>query len=393
MSFSNFFDDVQFDYEKNKKDFIDNLNFLKNQDVYESTFYKKYEEINSNNFKKYIQKSSTYKSKLWSPRDINNKKSTIEDIENLKPNIRLVENKSDDEMWTILRICCHTMSYESTPGRFLKFLIYDENTEKILGVTSISSDVISITDRDNYIGWSQENKLSDKKLVNSAIGSCIMATQPFGYNFLGGKLVACLITSEYVRDIWKKLYNNVLVGMTTTSLYGSCSMYNNIPYWHKCGSSAGKILLKPDDKYYEIWHSYIKKNRADEYNKKMTQKEGVSGPVTGAKLRILNMIFNELGIKSSEYNHGFERGVYYSCIYENTKDFLQNKISEKDLIIKSKYKNDISGMIDWWKPKAINRYNKLYNDNNLKPDFLYYNDLLNYSYKDAKTKYMIDVGR
>ena len=46
------------------------------------------------------------------------------------------------------------------------------------------------------------------------------------------------------------------------------------------------------------------------------------------------MIFNELGIKLSDYTHGYERGVYYSEFYENTKDFLQNKIDEKELKLK-----------------------------------------------------------
>jgi hypothetical protein len=262
-----------------------------------------------------------------------------------------------------------------------------------LGVVSISSDVIAITDRDNYIGWTDENRLQDKKLANSAIGSCIMSTQPFGYNFLGGKLVAALVTSSKVREIWKKLYGQSLVGITTTSLYGSYSMYNSLKWWHKCGSSAGKMMIKPDDSVYDVWHQWIKDNKKQKYEEEMTQKEGVSGPVTGAKNRVISMIFQELKIKATDYQHGYERGVYYSCFYENTKEFLQNKIAEDQLKMKELFKKDVNGIIEWWKPKAIERYKKLNNEGNLKPDILYYNKMIGMTYEEAKDKYFGEVGR
>jgi len=287
------------------------------------------------------------------------------------------------------------MEYAQTPGRFIKLLITDGNIDnpRYLGAVSISSDVICITDRDNYIGWTSENRLEDKKLTNSAIGSCIMSTQPFGYNFLGGKLVAALVTSSKIRELWKQLYNETLVGITTTSLYGSYSMYNSLKWWHKCGSSAGKMNIKPDDSVYDVWHDWLKENESVKYNDAMTQKEGVSGPVTGAKNRVIAMIFQTLKIKSSDFTHGYERGVYYSCFYENTKEFLQNKIAEDKLVMKKLFKEDTNAIIDWWKPKAIERYKRLKTDNNLKSDILFYNKMMGMTYDEAKSKYFNEVGR
>jgi len=125
----------------------------------------------------------------------------------------------------------------------------------------------------------------------------------------------------------------------------------------------------------------------------MTQKEGVSGPVTGAKTRVINMIFQTLGIKSSDYTHGYERGVYYSCFYENTKEFLQNKITEKDLKLKELFKKDVQGVLDWWKPKAIERYKKLHGEDKIKSDILYYNKMMGMTYDEAKSKFFNEVGR
>ena len=393
MGFDNFFDEPTFDYKLEKQKFIDNMNMLRDMTVQESVLYKKWFEVNQQKYFDLIPRSRKAKAKIWTPRDIFDKEKTIEDINNIKPTIKLIESENDLNEWTLLRVFCHSMSFDANPGRNLKFLILDEPTGKCLGVTSLGSDVISIRCRDQYIGWSQDNKLKDKKLVNTTIGTCIMSTQPFGYNFLGGKLVASVLTSEYVRKIWKEKYGDTLVGFTTTSLYGSNSMYNNIPYWRKVGSSAGAIAIKPDDSVYKIWHQWLKDNKGDEYKEKTTQKDGVSGPKTGVKQIILNMIFNEIGLKSSEYAHGYKRGVYFSPIYENTKEYLQNKINDSELKLKRKYQNDIEGMLNWWRPKAINRYTKLLDNGNLKSDILFYNKLCGLTWKETKEKFLDEVGR
>jgi len=389
-----FFDAGEFEFDLEKSKFIKNIDYLKSMSAEEQTFYKKWVEVQT--YKDYLNKSGVVKAKIWTPTDINNVDLTVKELESLNPTIVHVPAGSPYEQdWLMLRLFCHTMEYAQTPGRFIKLLITDGNVDnpRYLGAVSISSDVIVITDRDDYIGWTVDNKLKDKRLVHSAIGSCIMSTQPFGYNFLGGKLVAALITTSKTREIWKKLYDEELVGMTTTSLYGSYSMYNSLKWWHKCGSSTGKMMIKPDDSVYEVWHQWIKDNKSEQYNKAMTQKEGVSGPVTGAKTRVINMIFQTLGIKSSDYTHGYERGVYYSCFYENTKEFLQNKITEKDLKLKELFKKDVQGVLDWWKPKAIERYKKLHGEGNIKSDILYYNKMMGMTYDDAKSKFFNEVGR
>ena len=95
---------------------------------------------------------------------------------------------------------------------------------------------------------------------------------------------------------------------------------------------------------YMTLSQWLKENKTQQYNEAMTQKEGISGPVTGAKTRVINMIFQTLGIKAKDYTHGYERGVYYSAFYENTKEFLQSKITEKDLKMKELFKKDVHGV-------------------------------------------------
>ena len=35
-------------------------------------------------------------------------------------------------------------------------------------------------------------------------------------------------------------------------------MYNGIPQWKTLGETKGKISLKPDDKFYDVWHQWLK---------------------------------------------------------------------------------------------------------------------------------------
>ena len=286
--------------------------------VQEQTLYKKWQEFNKDVYSMQ-QKSSHFdkiENSLWMPSDIYNQESTIREIQELDPIVEHIDPSDSNKvmMWTLLRRLIHTMEYTANPGRNVKFLVRDKTSKKILGVICLGSDVTSLGARDIFIGWSKDNKFKDGKLKYTSIGTTICCTQPLGFNFLGGKLVAALVTSSVIRDAWKKLYGQTLVGLSTTSLYGIHSMYNSIPHWKTLGSSKGKIALKPDDSTYEVWHKWLKENQSDEYLKQTTQKEGVAGPPTGVKQKIINMIFRAVGVKPANYMHGFKRGIFYADI-------------------------------------------------------------------------------
>jgi hypothetical protein len=74
-----------------------------------------------------------------------------------------------------------------------------------------------------------------------------------------------------------------------------------------------------------------------------------------------------------------QRGVYFYSIYENTIEFLNDKIGENELIPK-KVKED--SFIKWWKPKAINRYQKLLKEDRIEKDFYWYEKMNEKELKD-----------
>ncbi len=384
MSFEKFTGESDFDFELNKQKFIENLDYLKTMSVEESTLYKKWQEFNKDveKSRQWATQIDTIRNKLWTPTDIYNKELTIQEIENLDPIIEFTKNASE---WTLVRKLIHTMDWNANPGRNQKYYVKDRTTDKILGLVSLGSDVTSIKVRDDFLGWKKENKFEEHKLNNTAIASTIVCVQPLGFNMLGGKLIASMTTSSNVREQWKKDYDDLLVGITTTSLYGIHSQYNGIPLWKTLGESNGKILIKPDDSVYLIWNQWLKENHYEEHLKAVSN--------TGPKQNVINRIFRHLEIKPKNYEHGFKRGVYFANIYENGKEFLRSEIKEEDLIMKPKYQQDTDYINNWWKPKAIRRYTKLFDDNRIKPDSLFYSKIIGMTWEEAKQQYLQEVGR
>ena len=393
-----------FDFDIEKAKLKENMDYLMTMSVQEQTLYKKWVELQEPSMIQAKAQIASYYDSQWKPTDINNKELTIKEIESLDPYVEIVDDPKESTKWAAVRRMIHTMDFTANPGRNVKINVKDRVSGKLLGQISLASDVTAMGVRDNFIGWTKDNKFVDGKLNNTTIASTIVCTQPLGYNFLGGKLVAMMTTVPEVRNYWKTKYGDTLIAVGTTSLYGIHSQYNGIPLFKTLGESAGKISLKPDDKFYDPWHQWLKENRAEWYQNNITNErirnganmgagEGASGPVSGIKQKILGQIFKECGIKATEYHHGFKRGVYFAMMYENGAEFLRKEIDEDKLIIKDKFKQGTEYINKWWKKHAISRYTKLHDEGRIKPEHLFYIDAIGISWEEMKDKYLSEVGR
>mgnify|MGYP000471599515 FL=1 len=391
-----------FDFESEKKKLIENMDYLMTMSVQEQTLYKKWVELQEPSMIQAKAQIASYYDSQWKPTDINNKELTIKEIESLDPYVEIVDDPKESTKWAAVRRMIHTMDFTANPGRNVKINVKDRVSGKLLGQISLASDVTAMGVRDNFIGWTKDNKFVDGKLNNTTIASTIVCTQPLGYNFLGGKLIAMMTTTPEVRAYWKSKYDNILIAVGTTSLYGIHSQYNGIPLFKTLGESAGKISLKPDDKFYDPWHQWIKENHSEWYEENITRERArnganmgyeANGPVSGIKQKILSAIFKECGIKATEYHHGFKRGVYMAMMYENGCEYLRNEITEDKLILKDKFKQGTEYINKWWKKHAISRYTKLHDEGRIKPEHLFYIDAIGISWEEMKAKYLSEVGR
>lgn len=360
-----------------KKLLEENFAYLQGLSVREYTLYRKWVDIQQrypveeNDFfdDDPYERLLSFKKDLWIP-------ESVDDYLNLKPKMILSTDSASSLTWNILRDFCHSAVWHQSPGRLLRYYVIDEVTGKYLGFISLGSDFIGVGGRDKYIGWTTDDKLKKKKLRHTAMGSSIAAVQPFGYNYNGGKLMAMLTASETVQNDWFNRYNEKLVGVTTTSLYGGGSMYNRLVNWRKCKSTTGEIALEPSEDVYHTLKEWYKDRNIDAY------RDAIKG--SHPKTRVLGLIYKELGVKPPINNA--PRGVYWNELFTDTKDFL---CCRKDDVTDKKYDNSVETLTEIWKERyAKKRIVNLAKDDRFSDDILFYHDMIHEDWDTIREKYI-----
>jgi len=55
--------------------------------------------------------------------------------------------------------------------------------------------------------------------------------------------------------------------------------------------------------------------------------------------------------------------------------------------------DDVKSIMEYWRPKAIERYRRLFTEGNCKDSILYYDTMIDMPYDEAKEKFFADVGK
>ena len=395
------------DTENLKSSLIGDLTLASKMDVREYTLYQKWcevhekyptREINTifdgyqvqlidNNQIKLVEK---VKSNFWMPK-------SPDDYENLKPKM-VLSNGPLAETWNTVRTFSSTMKNNSNIGRNLFYTVIDEVTEKYLGVICISSDFLDLTPRDKAIGWERTVKTQGNMINHTAIGSTIVPLQPLGFNYMGGKLLALLCLSDTVQKDWKRQYDDVLVGVTTTSLYGNTksnglSQYDGLEHWNKMGFSSGSVAFEPTKKTVNSVYDWVKENHTQKYFEWWEAKKPNGLPFKrDHKNRTLNFAYSKLGIPKNLIRTEHQRGIYFSPLYNNTNEFLRKEIGETDLV--KSFDTSEETLSNIWKTKyAKGRISMLKKKNNVSYESLFYDDLIFLTWEQTKEKYLPQVGR
>lgn len=370
------------DKNEMKKLVTDDLKRMSKMTVEEYTLYRKWEELNEENWaREDLQRIWELKNSLWFP-------TKQDDYLLLEPQVIPVEGEKNSTTWNILRKCISTAHWNQSPGRFGRFLIRDKKTMTYLGVISIGSDFISLGGRDEYIGWKMKDRMENHMLNYTCMGSSIVPTQPLGYNYTGGKLISLFTCCDVVENYWNERYKERLVGISTTSLYGGLSQYNRLRYWHKCSSTTGQIPIEPSEEVYDKIKDWVRKDYPKDYHR-MTTHVNEGQIVSHTKPRILNFAYKNLGVKTIE--NEFSRGVYFCSLYDNFKEFLSGK--DKTLGNKT-FDNSVKALTALWKERyAKNRIDNLVKENRVSKDSLFYDSLIGMPWEDVRKKYLKDVGR
>ena len=248
----------------------------------------------------------------------------------------LVEVLPDSLESRLFRFACLLWSVPVSQGfgRRLRFLVRDRQNGCVIGLFALGDPVFNLSPRDNWIGWTHEDRRD--RLVHVMDAYVVGAVPPYS-QMIGGKLVAALMGSTEVKRAYERKYlarqsvirrrnhRARLVLLTTTSALGRSSIYNRLaipdgPRFLRIGSTKGfghfhlhgRIFDSLRDHLVARGHPYASGHRFG------------MGP--NWKLRVARAALEDIGINgNSILKHGIEREVYVIPLADNWKEVLSGR--------------------------------------------------------------------
>jgi len=266
----------------------------------------------------------------------------------------------------------------SPVGRQIRLAVLEKNTGKIVGFIRLGSPVINMKPRNEMLGqvFTQKPEWSKRFNDSAMMGFVIVPAQPFGYNYLGGKLLAAICTSHEVREILNKKYGMNLCLFETTSLYGSSktvSQYDGMkPYIRYKGLTDSDFIPMMHGKAYDDLRAYVEDIVGDIVDNDVSSKKlkTTMKIISLTKAALKGSTEGDTFIATIEKAKGLtEQKRYYISDYgfKNMVDYVNCKT---DVLIPGENyeKHNLVNLIEWWRNKAINRYATLHNEKRLKTE-------------------------
>jgi hypothetical protein len=303
----------------------------------------------------------------------------------------------------------------SVPGRTIKLTIYEDNTQSVVGFIRLGSCVINSRPRNEWLGkpLDTSNVPAMQRFNQAAVmGHIIVPAQPFGFNYLGGKLLAGLCTSHEARLLFNKKYDTNICHFETTSLYGSsktASQYDGMkPFLRFKGLTDSDFAPMISDDYFKTLKAFFKRknNNVDLIDTPQKSKnmpvvdqnappqKGPNTIPTSIKMKTQNMMisitksslkeagqddiletFNKVILNSKNLNE--QKRVFFSNYgFENSREYILGEADElkKAETFDRHYQENI---IEWWKKLASKRYEKLKSEDRVRRELELWNENTN----------------
>jgi hypothetical protein len=270
----------------------------------------------------------------------------------------------------------------SVPGKSIKWVVYEKNTGQIAGFIRLGSPTINSKPRNMFLGKPLDTLSADvmKRFNDSTImGFIIVPTQPFGFNYLGGKLLAAICCSHLTKDTLDKKYGGPFCMFETTSLYGSTkssSQYDGMkPFLRHKGETVSDFApLINDDNYHRLKDWFENKNgeplvdpmassRKLKTQTKMISiiKASLKGVDDDAYAKFVQTYLDAKGLTEQKRAYMSDYG------FDNVKEYMNMETDE--LRKKDNYdRYSFDGVVDWWRKKASNRFENLNKDGRLRTE-------------------------
>ena len=270
---------------------------------------------------------------------------------------------------TLLKAVSSHNNESNIPGRELRWMVFEKNTKKVLGFIRFGSPTINSKPRNEWLGKAPNLSIFNR---HAAMGFVIVPSQPFGYNYLGGKLLALLCCSHFARETLNRVFEKDIALFETTSLYGSttdASQYDGLkPFMRYKGLTESKFLpLLHDEAFHKLHDRFTLLNN----NTPLTDNKASSKKMKRQTkmISITRNSLKEYGLDSEleQFNSVIETALSltqkkrtYFCEYgySNVREVI---LGEQEELLRGPNwdKFYLENIITWWKKKATKRYEKL----------------------------------
>ncbi len=245
----------------------------------------------------------------------------------------LVEVTAESSESRLFRFACLLWSVPVSQGfgRRLRFLVRDRQNGCLIGLFALGDPVFNLSARDNWIGWTHEDRC--ERLVHVMDAYVVGAVPPYS-QIIGGKLVAALMASTEVKKVYERKYLGLeaviskkkkrarLVLLTTTSALGRSSIYNRLAIpngarFLRIGTTKGFGHFHLSGEIFESLRGYLE---AIDHPYASGHRFGM-GP--NWKIRVARTALEKIGIDGNTIlKHGVKREVYAIPLASNWQDIL-----------------------------------------------------------------------
>jgi len=255
------------------------------------------------------------------------------DPQHISPKLRLVKSGSFDELLFRYLSLHWSIPVSSGYGRRLRFLVFDDRNDKVIGLFGLNDPVFSLRDRDSWVGWSAETRAERLYYVMDAY---VLGAVPPYSALLCGKLVALLALSNEVRDAFRKKYTDhrtkinherrrpYLAMITTTSALGRSSVYNRIKvnglqYWRSLGFTQGSGEFHFSNGLYRPIHDFVSRNCEP------TWRRSEWGEGFRNRREVIQKCLRALHLPDDLLYHGVRREIFAAPLGRNALAFLKGE--------------------------------------------------------------------
>ena len=257
------------------------------------------------------------------------------DLERIRPALVEVNADSEDELLFRYAALHWAIPVSSGYGRRIRFLVIDQQNQKLIGVIGLGDPVFNLAVRDRWIGWDTE---THRTRLQNVMDAFVLGAVPPYSNLLCGKLVAMLVASTEVREafhrkyrfrrstIRRKVADSRLALITTMSALGRSSVYNRLRLrdrvlFNSLGYSQGSGEFHFSNGLYGAIFEYADRH-CDATAKKTRWGTGFRN-----RREVIRKCLAKIGLPADLLYHGIQREVFAVPLARNTREFLRGEHS------------------------------------------------------------------